>query len=67
MWCRNCNIETNENVCPVCGEVTYINSDTFVEALFMDTEEAFVRTQKSRFIVLLVRGIMESDTNTVGF
>lgn len=20
MWCRNCNIETNEEVCPVCGE-----------------------------------------------
>lgn len=22
MWCRNCNIETNEEVCPVCGEDT---------------------------------------------
>lgn len=22
MWCRNCNIETNEEVCPVCGEST---------------------------------------------
>ena len=22
MWCRNCNIETNEEVCPVCGELT---------------------------------------------
>ena len=22
MWCRNCNIETNEEVCPVCGEPT---------------------------------------------
>lgn len=19
MWCKNCNIETNENICPVCG------------------------------------------------
>lgn len=22
MWCRNCNIETNEEMCPVCGEQT---------------------------------------------
>lgn len=22
MWCRNCNMETNENYCPVCGEET---------------------------------------------
>lgn len=22
MWCRNCNIETNEEECPVCGETT---------------------------------------------
>ena len=22
MWCRNCNIETNEKICPVCGEKT---------------------------------------------
>ena len=21
MWCRNCNIETNEKKCPVCGEI----------------------------------------------
>lgn len=22
MWCRSCNIETNENLCPICGEIT---------------------------------------------
>ena len=22
MWCRNCNIETNEKECPICGEKT---------------------------------------------
>lgn len=22
MWCKNCNIETNENICPICGEIT---------------------------------------------
>lgn len=22
MWCRNCNIETNEGECPICGEKT---------------------------------------------
>jgi len=22
VWCRSCNIETNEKVCPVCGETT---------------------------------------------
>lgn len=22
MWCKNCNIETNEDMCPICGETT---------------------------------------------
>ncbi|MGN1166042.1 MAG: phosphoadenosine phosphosulfate reductase family protein [Lachnospiraceae bacterium] len=22
MWCKNCNIETNDSICPVCGEET---------------------------------------------
>lgn len=22
MWCRNCNVETNEKICPICGEET---------------------------------------------
>lgn len=22
MWCKSCNIETNEKVCPVCGSET---------------------------------------------
>lgn len=22
MWCKNCNIETNEDICPICGELT---------------------------------------------
>ncbi len=22
MWCRSCNIETNENMCPICGQRT---------------------------------------------
>lgn len=22
MWCRNCNLETNEAYCPICGQVT---------------------------------------------
>lgn len=22
MWCKKCNIETNANTCPVCGEQT---------------------------------------------
>lgn len=29
MWCKNCNMETNESTCPVCGEVT--NEDLPVE------------------------------------
>ena len=29
MWCRNCNIETNENICPVCGNST--DEDTPIE------------------------------------
>lgn len=20
MWCKKCNIETNEDICPICGE-----------------------------------------------
>jgi len=22
MWCRNCNIETNDTICPICNETT---------------------------------------------
>ncbi len=22
MWCKNCNIETNKDICPICGEIT---------------------------------------------
>ncbi|MCC8195206.1 MAG: hypothetical protein LIO49_00085 [Ruminococcus sp.] len=22
MWCSKCNIETNESICPICGETT---------------------------------------------
>lgn len=22
MWCKNCNIETNDDKCPICGETT---------------------------------------------
>ena len=22
MWCKQCNLETNESVCPVCGKKT---------------------------------------------
>ncbi len=22
MWCKNCNIETNEDICPICGGIT---------------------------------------------
>ena len=22
MWCKNCNVETNEGVCPICGKIT---------------------------------------------
>lgn len=22
MWCKTCNIETNEQICPVCGSIT---------------------------------------------
>ena len=22
MWCKNCNIETNESICPICGAAT---------------------------------------------
>lgn len=28
MWCKNCNIETNEAICPVCGSVTIENLPT---------------------------------------
>ena len=32
MWCRNCNIETNEKNCPVCGRIT--EQDTPVDVLW---------------------------------
>jgi len=34
MWCRNCNIETNEYTCPVCGEET--TEDLPVEIYWCD-------------------------------
>ncbi|SDF48763.1 phosphoadenosine phosphosulfate reductase family protein [Eubacterium pyruvativorans] len=30
MWCKNCNIETNEKNCPVCGEETVEDTPTEV-------------------------------------
>ena len=30
MWCKNCNIETNEKRCPICGEVTVEDTPTEV-------------------------------------
>ena len=35
MWCKNCNIETNENICPVCGCETI--EDMPVEVYWCDT------------------------------
>ena len=32
MWCRNCNIETNEKNCPVCGRIT--EQDTPADVLW---------------------------------
>lgn len=34
MWCKNCNIETNEMICPVCGEETI--EDMPVEIFWCD-------------------------------
>lgn len=32
MWCRDCNIETHEDVCPICGQIT--EEDTPVEIMW---------------------------------
>ena len=32
MWCRDCNIETNEKICPVCGRAT--EEDTPIEIMW---------------------------------
>ena len=32
MWCRGCNLETNEKTCPICGQVT--EEDTPVEIMW---------------------------------
>lgn len=34
MWCKNCNIETNEDICPICGEFTI--EDIPVEVYWCD-------------------------------
>ena len=34
MWCKNCNIETNETICPVCGSET-------IEDVPVETEREF--------------------------
>lgn len=33
MWCKNCNIETNEEKCPICGEETVEDYPTEYEGL----------------------------------
>lgn len=38
MWCKNCNIETNDEKCPICGETTV--EDIPAEQFF----ECFLRT-----------------------
>lgn len=30
MWCKNCNIETNENICSICGDETVEDTPTEV-------------------------------------
>ena len=35
MWCKQCNIETNADICPVCGEATV--EDLPVEIYWCDT------------------------------
>ena len=37
MWCKNCNLETNNVVCPVCGSKTV--EDTPVEIYWCDSCE----------------------------
>lgn len=34
MWCKQCNIETNASICPVCGETT--EDDLPVEVYWCD-------------------------------
>lgn len=34
MWCKNCQIEINESICPICGEKT--SEDTPVEVYWCD-------------------------------
>ena len=35
MWCKNCNIETNEDICPICGSETV--EDIPVEVYWCDS------------------------------
>lgn len=35
MWCKSCNVETNEQKCPICGRSTY--EDVPVEIYWCDT------------------------------
>lgn len=35
MWCKACNIETNEEICPVCGKAT--SEDVPIEVYWCDT------------------------------
>lgn len=32
MWCKSCNIETDENICPICGDATA--ADTPIEVFW---------------------------------
>ena len=65
MWCRNCNIETNEKNCPICGQFT--EEDTPVEIMWCGEcnvpiiRVPFVAEKLATFPLIFVLCSLKSD------
>lgn len=73
MWCKNCNIETNENICRICGEKTV--EDTPIEIYWcnhcnipiikdinqLDKKECPICGQKTRYLAKDLRPVFPEE------
>ena len=56
MWCKNCNIETNASVCPVCNATT--SEDVPVEVFWCS---AFAEAKLNIWLLIYGRFFLKND------
>ena len=57
MWCNNCNIETNDSTCPLCGAQTI--EDLPVEIYWCDHCQASVKYSIRTLAVLMRKKMIQ--------